>query len=183
MPWIDLRTQYRRWGGKRWHYTGSVFDCYVPVVASAPVPPIRRVVVSLGTQEGYPFLSLVDRMQQIVPEGVEVLWQVGADFPVDRRPIGAREVVTTTELDAWVDSADVIVAHAGVGSALTLLQHGRTPVLVPRSALRGEHIDEHQRLIAQELTTRGLAVSASPSDLTWADLVMSTATAATRVVA
>ena len=127
LPWIHLRTQYRNWAGRRWDYAGSVFDGYVAVPSAVQAQPIRRVLVTLGTQEGYPFVSLVQRMQQIVPAGVEVMWQVGAGFPEAQRPLGARELVTRDELSAWVDSADVIVTHAGVGTALTLLQSGRYP--------------------------------------------------------
>lgn len=181
LPWIRLRTQYRHWANARWGFAGSVFDGYVP--SSAPEPPviIRRVVVTLGTQEGYPFVSLVERMIRIVPDGVDIRWQLGPDFPHSARPPEAREVLSQAELHEWIESADVVVAHAGVGSALTMLNHGRAPVLVPRSAERGEHVDDHQLLIARDLTARGLAVSAGPEELTWAHLVRSTETVAVRV--
>lgn len=180
LPWIRLRTQARRWANRRWTYCGSVFDGYVAHAQSEP-QPIKKVLVTLGTQEGYPFVSLVRRMQQIVPDGVEVMWQIGAGFPEEQRPPGARELVSRAELAEWVNSADAVVTHAGVGSALTLLDSGKTPVLVPRSASRGEHVDEHQRLIALELASRGLGVLASPDDLAWSDLVLSTSTVTARI--
>jgi UDP-N-acetylglucosamine--N-acetylmuramyl-(pentapeptide) pyrophosphoryl-undecaprenol N-acetylglucosamine transferase len=181
LPWIQLRTQYRHCVGRRWRFVASVFDGYIAAPTGRSPRPIRRVAVMLGTQEGFPFVSLVQRIQQIVPEGVEILWQVGTDFPPARRPSGARDLISVREVREWVDSADVVVAHAGVGSALTVLQHGRTPVLVPRSASRGEHVDEHQQLIARELARRGLAISVAPDELAWTDLVRSTVTAAHRV--
>lgn len=182
VPWVQLRTQYRSWATDRWQYGGSVFDQWASLqLTSAPVA-IRRLVVTLGTQEGFPFLSLVKRLQQIVPDEVEVLWQVGRGFPASARPAGARDLVPQDELAAWVRSADAVVAHAGVGSALTLLGSGHTPVLVPRSATRGEHVDEHQSLLAQELEERGLAVTALPHELTWADLVESTTVRVVRSV-
>ncbi|HET6876617.1 MAG TPA: glycosyltransferase [Jatrophihabitans sp.] len=176
LPWIRLRTQYRGWAGTRWQYAGSVFDGYEPVRVERPDPRVRKVVVTLGTQENFPFVTLVERLNQIVPPGTEVLWQIGGGFPPDARPQGARESVPMAELCAWVNDADAVIAHAGVGSALTLLEQGFTPLLVPRSADRGEHIDEHQRLIADELEARGLAVTAEADRLTWADVVRSTST-------
>lgn len=66
--------------------------------------------------------------------------------------------------------ADVVVAHAGTGSALAALDAGRCPVLIPRERAHGEHIDDHQRQIAAELELRGLAIHRSVESLTYADL-------------
>jgi UDP-N-acetylglucosamine--N-acetylmuramyl-(pentapeptide) pyrophosphoryl-undecaprenol N-acetylglucosamine transferase len=170
MPWVGLRTQYRSWAGDRWQFAGSVFDEYVARRSERP-RPIRRVLVTLGTQEGYPFVSLVRRLRQIIPAGVQASWQLGPDFPKEERPPGASEMISRDELSAWIEECDVVVTHAGVGSALAALEAEHTPVLVPRSARRGEHVDDHQRLIADELSARGLAVTAAPDELVWDDLV------------
>lgn len=174
-PWVRLRTQYRSWAGGRWKFGGSVFDQWHAVSAPRPHKPIRKVLVTLGTQREFPFVSLVQRIQKIVPPGVEVLWQIGGGFPEAMRPHGACDTVSVEQMAEWMRSADAVVAHAGVGSALTLLASGRTPVLVPRSAERGEHVDDHQELLADELDSRGLAVVARPDELTWDDLIKSTA--------
>jgi UDP-N-acetylglucosamine transferase subunit ALG13 len=174
VPWLRLRTQYRAWAGRRWKFGGSVFDQWHVVAGHRPRKPIRKLLVTLGTQREFPFVSLVERIQKIVPAGVEVYWQIGGGFPESARPIGAQDTVSLDQMRAWMQSADAVVAHAGVGSALTLLASGRTPVLVPRSAERGEHVDDHQELLAEELYTRGLAVIATPDELTWDDLVAST---------
>jgi UDP-N-acetylglucosamine transferase subunit ALG13 len=179
LPWIAVRTQYASWAGPRWRYARSVFDGYQPVPAQAAAP-VRRVLVTLGTQEGYPFLRLVRRLRQIIPEGVDVHWQLGPDFPVDERPPGAHEMISRNELTELIASSDAVVTHAGVGSALTLLAAGRTPVLVPRSARCGEHIDDHQQLIADELSSRGLAVSVAPTELTWEHVVRASRTTVQR---
>ena len=63
-----------------------------------------------------------------------------------------------------------MIAHAGVGSALGALEEGRSPVLVPRRAAHGEHVDDHQEQIAGELERRGLAVSAEADELSYAHL-------------
>lgn len=181
LPWIELRTQYRSWADERWQFAGSVFDGYVAVAARGPQRPIRRALVTLGTQAGYPFVSLVRRIQEIVPDDVEVRWQVGEGFPHEALPDGAREMISRDELEDWIATSDVVVAHAGVGSALTLLDSRCTPVLVPRSASRGEHVDEHQQLIAEELAMRGLAVAIAPDELEWNHLVRATRTRTKRV--
>ncbi|CAN5426633.1 glycosyltransferase [soil metagenome] len=178
VPWIELRSQYAVWAGGRWLYKGSVFDEYIPVVAESgkPARPIQQVVVTLGTQEGYPFTSLVRRVTEIVPDDVKIHWQLGPDFPAADQPAGARGMISRDELQNWFQESDVVIAHAGVGSALAVLEIGKAPVLVPRRSARGEHIDDHQQLIADELSGRGLAVAHFPEDLTWADVERAAAT-------
>ena len=165
---ICLYTQHRVWAGEPWLYRGSVFDTWQPAPAIA-VPAIRRMVVTLGTI-GYSFRRLVERLIAITPTEVEVMWQTGAT-DVTGLPIDGLATVPSTELEAAIAGADVVVSHAGVGSAIATLERGRCPVLVPRERDHGEHIDDHQRQIARELSARGLAVSRSAHDLGWRDLL------------
>jgi UDP-N-acetylglucosamine transferase subunit ALG13 len=165
VPGMRLLSQYPAWAGDRWGYSGSVFDEFEPEPAS-PDPPVRKVVVTLGTID-YPFERLVDRVTEILPDDVDVYWQ-----------LGAADIAPADELKAEIADADVVVAHAGVGSALGALEVGRSPVLVPRRAAHGEHIDDHQEQIAGELERRGLAVSAEADELSYEHL----ATAAGRGV-
>ena len=74
------------------------------------------------------------------------------------------------ELRQAIADADLVVAHSGIGSALTALEQSKTPVLVPRRPAMGEHVDDHQALIAQELSARSLAVMAEADTLTADDL-------------
>jgi UDP-N-acetylglucosamine--N-acetylmuramyl-(pentapeptide) pyrophosphoryl-undecaprenol N-acetylglucosamine transferase len=50
------------------------------------------------------------------------------------------------------------------------LDAGRAPILVPRERQHGEHVDDHQRQIAEELDRRGLAIHASAESLSMEDL-------------
>lgn len=163
VPGIRTSCQYTSWATGRWNYAGSVFDSF----ASGPVEPVsrlRKVVVTLGSQEGYPFDQLVDRLAEVLPADTEVLWQTGA---TDGSRFGdaARVSMPAAELEAAMADADLVVAHAGVGSALSSLLTGRHPVLVPRRAHAGEHIDDHQLQIAGELHSRGLATSCTPAEI------------------
>jgi UDP-N-acetylglucosamine transferase subunit ALG13 len=71
--------------------------------------------------------------------------------------------------------ADVVVAHSGVGSALTALKSGHRPILVPRRQSFGEHVDDHQIQIGTALAERRMATLVDASDLTWADVEESAA--------
>jgi UDP-N-acetylglucosamine transferase subunit ALG13 len=69
-------------------------------------------------------------------------------------------------------SADVVVAHAGVGTAITALSAGKCPVLLPRRKRHGEHVDDHQVDIARALGSRGLAVVADADEVSMDDLAL-----------
>jgi UDP-N-acetylglucosamine transferase subunit ALG13 len=171
LPGVRLYTQYRAWEGGPWRYRGSVFDGFEPVeVAPAEGADVRRVVVALGTVR-YPFARLAGRLGEVIPAGAEVLCQSGAT-DVTGLPFGGARELPSDELEAAMRAADVVVAHAGVGSALSALEAGRVPLLVPRRAAHGEHVDDHQEQIATELERRGLALVREAGELTAADLLL-----------
>ncbi len=117
---------------------------------------------------------------QVLPEGVEVTWQTGST-PVDGLPIEARPGVPSEELGAEFAASDVVITHAGVGLSLLALSSGRCPVLVPRRAERGEHVDNHQCEVAGELDRRRLAVACEADELTTEVLERAAARSVARV--
>ena len=162
-----LYTQQPAWARPPWSYGGSIFDGMdvAPRVRSGPV---RRVLVSLGTSP-FSFSRLVRRLELVLPSEVEVVWQTGATAP---EPLGGRVVraMSHEQLVKQMAAADVVVAHAGVGSALTAMSVGHCPVLVPRRSRHDEHVDDHQQQIAQALAGRGLAVTVEADQLELTDL-------------
>jgi len=190
IPGVHLYTQYRRLASRSWRYGGSVFDGFSPVHAPEPVA-IRRVVVTLGTAHEFCFRRLLDRLEPLLSAGgplereqgapVETLWQTGGT-PTDGLRIRACPWLPATELRAALAAADVVVSHAGAGSALTALGAGRCPVLVPREAAHGEIGDDHQEQLGRELEERGLALLRRVEDLTLDDLHGAAARRLERVV-
>lgn len=177
VPGTQLFTQYRSWEGGRWSYVGSLFDAFEPGgPTTAPLAPgssANRVVVTLGTMPRYGFRRLVERLAMILPEvcapDVEVLWQTGAT-DLTGVPVPGRNQVPADELQNAIRDADLVVTHGGIGSALTVLESGLVPVMVPRRASFGEHIDDHQLLICDHLGERGIAIARDADVLTAQDL-------------
>lgn len=168
IPGIRLYTQYEGWADDHWSYRGSVFDAFAPEEAIR-TPAIRKVVVSLGTHRGFPFRRVVSRLLAILPPSVEVLWQTG-DTDVSDLPIVGHDTLPQERLFAAIADADVVVAHAGVGTALAVLKLGKLPVLVPRRRSAGEHVDDHQIQVASDLARRRLALNVDAERLGLADL-------------
>jgi UDP-N-acetylglucosamine--N-acetylmuramyl-(pentapeptide) pyrophosphoryl-undecaprenol N-acetylglucosamine transferase len=170
IPGLELYTQYgeNASASRRWSYAGSIFDSFVGKDARNPAE-VRRVLVTLGTV-GFGFRRLVDHVHAILPSDAVVNWQIG---PTDPSGLPAGRVHTALpykRLRSLVQGADVVISHAGVGSALLALESGKMPILIPREAARGEHVDDHQQQIAQELAGRGIALARRPGELSADDL-------------
>ncbi|WP_432524046.1 glycosyltransferase [Kineococcus sp. SYSU DK006] len=168
LPGVRLYTQHETWSDERWTFEGTVLDGFT---ATRGEPrEVRRVVVTLGSSEGYPFRRPLQRLLEVLPEGVEVLWQTGSTAAEDLG-IDARRSIPAHELQAAMEEADVVIAHAGTGSTLTTLSSGKLPLLLPRLASHGEHVDDHQSEIAAMLQDRGLAVVRDAGSVTWEDVL------------
>ena len=99
----------------------------------------------------------------------DVVVQYGHNDP----PAGVREAVAFMPFDVLnghMREADVVVTHAGVGSALAAMRTGKRAIYVPRRRRHGEHVDDHQVAVARELDARGLVLAREADAVTAADL-------------
>lgn len=168
-PRVHLYTQHPGWATGRWQFGGTVFDGYRSEPRPVEQSGALKVVVTMGTDEELDLRRIIEHLAAVLrPDGpleqycgasLEVLWQTGRT-PVDGLGIEASPFVPFDRLSAALAAADLVISHAGVGSALAALDAGHVPVLVPRDPSRGEAVDDHQREIATLLAERGLAVSA-----------------------
>lgn len=180
VPRLRLYTQYPDWSRPRWKYVGSVFDSFT-ARSDPQATHIDSAVVSLGTTESYAFDRLVARAYELLGDR-DVLWQLGPAGTSLAVP-NARAAVPSRELRAAIRSADVVIAHAGTGAALTALELGKVPVLVPRASRHGEHVDDHQYEICRQLAKRGLAIVAEADQLNMEHLLAASSHTVARVEA
>lgn len=178
LPGVRLYSQYPNMVGRRWSYGGSLFDgfeTYSPAggASSTSGTRLQRVVVTLGTMRTFGFRRAVERLVTLLPQvcapDAEILWQTGST-DLSGLDVPGQDRVGADELRRAIAAADLVIAHAGVGTALTVLDAGHCPVLVPRLSAHDEHIDDHQVIIARALDERGLAVSRDADELTPTDL-------------
>jgi len=167
VPGVRCYTQYQDWASQRWVWAGSVLDGFEQH-AFDPPPPLRRIVVILGTWV-QPFRRLVEALVPILPPGADVLWQTGH---TDTTGLVAAPTpwVAASDLSRAIAMADLVVTHAGMGASLDALLAGRCPVVVPRRVEHGEQVDNHQVELAAELDRRGLAVVREAEALSAVDL-------------
>jgi predicted dehydrogenase/UDP-N-acetylglucosamine transferase subunit ALG13 len=111
------------------------------------------IFVTVGTNET-PFDRLVEAAAAL-PGEEDLLIQHGAS-QVEHGRGDWRDYLSFEEMEAAIRSARIVVTHAGVGSILLALKHGRHPLVMPRRGARGEAVDDHQLGLAQRLEEKGV---------------------------
>jgi len=171
IPGVHLYAQFPAWASEPWGYSGSVFDAFERAdLPRADPPRLRKIVVTIGTYRGYGFQRAIRRLLEIIPPETDVLWQTG-DTDVSALGITGHDTIPEQDLTEAMREADVVVAHAGIGTALAAFDVGKSPLLVPRRAAWEEHVDDHQIQIATELSNRRLVVWVEADKLTYDDLL------------
>jgi UDP-N-acetylglucosamine transferase subunit ALG13 len=64
------------------------------------------------------------------------------------------------EFNRMIESARVVICHAGAGTLSSVLRTGKTPVVVPRRLKYNEVIDDHQMELLEAFAERRLLVPA-----------------------
>jgi len=156
---VGMYAQHAGGWGRPWRKGPSVLAAY-RAVPGIPVTP-RRVFVTLGSLTPHRFDRLVDAVLAYLGQhpGVEVSWQLGSTVRVDL-PGRVERYLSQEDYRAELARADVVITHAGVGTAMAILDSGRMPVLLARHADELEHVDNHQFEVKAFLTERGLAADA-----------------------
>lgn len=112
--------------------------------------------VTLGTQD-FPFNRLLELVDRLVEEGIlqgEVFAQTGHCGYVPRH-YSHVDFLSPEEYDRCIARAELVIAHAGVGTIMSCLSRRKRLIVVPRTAAHGEHVDDHQFEIAEEFAQRG----------------------------
>ena len=173
VPGLERRTQHVGWSNSRWPFEFTLLDDY-EIGSSADATTVMdrplSLFVTLGTIQPYRFDAMLNAVTRLLAPGDEVVWQVGCTNGVtlDGQVF---EGMDREKLHAFATKADVVISHAGVGTALDLLDLGIRPVLLARRSSAGEHVDDHQQQIADVMSTRNLATVRTPEALTRADLL------------
>ena len=124
------------------------------VEAREPASP--RIVVTVGTDH-HPFDRLIgwinDWLSQHPEQAEDVFVQAG---PASVQPAcPGSQFLDVSQLDALLDSAEVIVCHGGPGCIADAWARGQLPIVVPRIPKLGEIVDEHQVDFCRKLAELG----------------------------
>ena len=124
------------------------------------------IFVTIGSM--FPFDRLVQAMDAWAaaqPEPAPLLAQIG-DGGYEPRHMRWVRSLAAEDYARTVAEAELVVAHAGMGTVITAGEHGKPIVLLPRRAAQGEHTNYHQIDTARWLRTRpGIRVADTEGDL------------------
>jgi UDP-N-acetylglucosamine transferase subunit ALG13 len=65
-----------------------------------------------------------------------------------------------TDMVENIRAAAAVVCHGGPGTVMLCASLGKRPIVIPRSAARGEHVDDHQRAFSRRVAADGTVLLA-----------------------
>jgi len=120
--------------------------------------------VTVGT-ERYPLSRLVGWIDDWLTErrgDVRCLVQCGTSSTP--RLAESESYLAYDRFLSELESADIVVSHAGTGSIMLCRRLGVVPIVVPRRHQFGEHVDDHQVAFARRMAGEGEIVLAESRD-------------------
>ena len=131
-------------------------------------PEFPLVLATVGTDH-HPFDRLVDWVDAWAErraDRVRVVLQYGRS----RRPTAAegRAFLAPDELAELIERAVAVVTHGGPGSIVDATSAGWVPIVVPRRAGLGEHVDDHQLRFVDRLVRAGAIRRPAGREELWA---------------
>ncbi|MBO4293431.1 MAG: exopolysaccharide biosynthesis protein [Clostridia bacterium] len=114
------------------------------------------VLVMLGTQNNS-FHRLLEEVEKCINNGIiddEVIVQAGGTkYSSDKMLV--LSLITNEELTKYIERANYVICHGGVGSIVSSIKAGKKVIVVPRYEKYGEHVNDHQVQIVESFTEQG----------------------------
>lgn len=114
------------------------------------------ILVTLGTQNNS-FHRLLEEVQKCIDKKIiteEVIVQAGAT-KFKSNDMKIFKLMPYEELNKYIDQANFIITHGGVGSIVTCLKKKKKVIAVPRYHKYGEHVNDHQLQIIETFDGQG----------------------------
>lgn len=124
------------------------------------------IFVTVGTQDR-PFTRLIKAVDEAVKMGKikdEVIVQAGIS-EYKSEYIKILNYVPFEEFNKYVNTADIIITHGGVGSILNAIKLGKKVIAVPRLKKYEEHVNDHQLQVIEKMTKDGYILSVEDENM------------------
>lgn len=129
-------------------------------------PPVIFATVGNANQAFNRLIETIDELAATgAVDGVASFIQTGRTSYMPRCCAWST-VLPPDEFLRRLRAADVVVCHGGAGTLIQVLGRERVPVVMPRRAKYGEHVDDHQVELASALAMSGrIVVAWEPADM------------------
>ncbi len=120
-----------------------------------------NIFVTVGF-ENFPFDRLIRAVDEGVARGIvpdRLMMQIGHSNYIPRF-CPSQRFLRFDKLVDYISQATIIICHAGVGTTLLSWRVGKIPLLFPRQARFGEHVDDHQICFARQMDALKKALTA-----------------------
>lgn len=113
------------------------------------------IFVTIGTQE--PFDRLIEAMDQIsLKFGLNIVAQVSTKSKLKINNMEIIDFISPTDFEKLFNEAELIVAHAGMGTIISALVNQKNLIVLAREKKMMEHRSDHQVATAKHLEQLGL---------------------------
>jgi len=117
------------------------------------------IFVTVGTQDK-PFNRLLEAIDKAIENkqiNDEVIVQAGYT-KYDSQNMKILEYVPFEDFEKYIESAEVIITHGGVGSIISSVKKGKKVVAVARLSEYGEHTNDHQLQVIEKMSKDGYII-------------------------
>lgn len=109
------------------------------------------IFITLGSQK-FQFNRLLKAIDHLVEDGKiedEIFAQTGySDYEPQNYKF--KQFLDRDEFSDVVGRSDIVITHGGTGAIIGAVKKGKKVIAVPRRAMYGEHVDDHQlQLVGQ----------------------------------
>lgn len=118
------------------------------------------IFITVGTHEQQ-FDRLVSKLDECIEKKIikeEVFIQRGFSTYVPRY-CDSDILLPSEKMADYYKYARIIITHGGPCSIINSIKYGKIPIVVPRNATFGEHVDNHQIFFTQFLEKKGKIIA------------------------
>lgn len=123
------------------------------------------IFVSVGTQK-FQMNRLLSELDSLVGQGViteEVFAQRGSSDYIPKN-FETKEFLSKEEFGKKLSECSLLVTHSGVATIMEGIKQRKPVVVVPRLAKYGEHVDDHQKQIAESFSEKKFVLTCPESE-------------------
>ena len=123
------------------------------------------IFVILGTQDKQ-FKRLLNAIEQEIDNGninEEVIVQAGNTVYISDK-MQIFDLLPKDKFDKYIQDADILITHGGVGSILTGIKYKKVIIAAPRLSKYKEHLNDHQLQIVEKFSSDGYILAYNDGD-------------------